>query len=206
MHQKFLELSKEKQLRIINAGMEIFGKFGYKKGNTDDIAAKAGISKGALFYYFHDKKSFFLYLFSFCEEIMKKFIDYDEIKDIDDFFDLLDYGSTKKIDLIRQYPYILNFILKAYYSSKEPFSKETNQMIQDIIEHTFDDYFQFVNFNKFKDGIDPHYIYHMLIWMGDGYLMEKIRMGKELDIDEMIADFHQWEDMFKVLAYKEEYL
>lgn len=206
MHQKFLELSKEKQLRIINAGMEIFGKFGYKKGNTDDIAAKAGISKGALFYYFHDKKSFFLYLFSFCEDIMKKFINYDEIKEIDDFFELLDYGSTKKLELIRQYPYLLSFVLKVYYSSEEPLSKAVNFMIQNIIDHTFEDYFQFVDFHKFKDEIDPHYIYRMLIWIGDGYLMEKIRMGKELDIDEMLEDFHQWKDLFKALVYKEEYL
>ena len=52
MENKFLELPKEKQLRIINAGMEYFGQYGYKNAKTDDIATKAGISKGLLFYYF----------------------------------------------------------------------------------------------------------------------------------------------------------
>ena len=50
MYKKFQELSKEKQERIILAGMESFGKCGYKKALTDDIAKKAGISKGLLFY------------------------------------------------------------------------------------------------------------------------------------------------------------
>ena len=59
MENKFLELPKEKQLRIINAGMEYFGQYGYKNAKTDDIATKAGISKGLLFYYFKNKKSFF---------------------------------------------------------------------------------------------------------------------------------------------------
>ncbi|MFR3292703.1 MAG: TetR/AcrR family transcriptional regulator [[Clostridium] innocuum] len=54
--EKFEELSQEKQRRIIDAGMEVFGRYEYKKANTEDIAVKAGISKGLLFYYFKDKK------------------------------------------------------------------------------------------------------------------------------------------------------
>ena len=57
MENKFLELPKEKQLRIINAGMEYFGQYGYKNAKTDDIATKAGISKGLLSYYFKNKKN-----------------------------------------------------------------------------------------------------------------------------------------------------
>ena len=68
MNEKFLELPKEKQLKIINAGMEYFGKYGYKSASTDDIAARAEISKGLLFYYFHNKKSFYLYLYDYCAE------------------------------------------------------------------------------------------------------------------------------------------
>lgn len=64
--EKFEELSQEKQRRIIDAGMEVFGRYEYKKANTEDIAAKAGISKGLLFYYFKDKKSFYMYLFQYC--------------------------------------------------------------------------------------------------------------------------------------------
>ena len=66
--EKFEELSQEKQRRIIDAGMEVFGRYEYKKANTEDIAAKAGISKGLLFYYFKDKKSFYMYLFQYMHE------------------------------------------------------------------------------------------------------------------------------------------
>lgn len=67
-YDKFLELPKEKQLKIINAGFEYFGRYGYKGANTEDIANKAGISKGALFYYFKNKESFYLYLHEFCQK------------------------------------------------------------------------------------------------------------------------------------------
>lgn len=42
-YEKFLELPKEKQLKIINAGFEYFGKYGYKGANTEDIANRAEI-------------------------------------------------------------------------------------------------------------------------------------------------------------------
>lgn len=52
MNEKFYSLQEEKQQSIINASMEVFAKNEYKRASTDLIAAKAGISKGLLFYYF----------------------------------------------------------------------------------------------------------------------------------------------------------
>ena len=50
MNEKFYELPPEKQQRIINAGLEVFGAHDYPQASTDDITAKAEISKGLLFY------------------------------------------------------------------------------------------------------------------------------------------------------------
>ena len=62
MNEKFQSLSQEKQQAVINAAMEVFGKNEYKRASTDLIAAKAGISKGLLFYYFRNKKELYLSL------------------------------------------------------------------------------------------------------------------------------------------------
>ena len=59
MNEKFYELPEEKQLYVLNAAMEVFAEYEYKKASTDLIAAKAGVSKGLLFYYFHNKKSLY---------------------------------------------------------------------------------------------------------------------------------------------------
>lgn len=206
MNKKFLQLSKEKQLRIINAGMECFGKHGYKKALTDDIVAKAGISKGLLFHYFENKKSFYMYLFDFCEVLMRKSIKYDEIKEIDDFFELLQYGTQKKLKLIHKYPYIVDFILKAYLSQKEVVTPEVNQRVDQIMDTVFDDYFQFIDRSKFKDDIDIQQVYQMLIWMAEGYLLDHQRQGKSFDVDEMLEVFNNWIDMFKRMVYKEKFL
>lgn len=94
--EKFEELSQEKQRRIIDAGMEVFGRYEYKKANTEDIAAKAGISKGLLFYYFKDKKSFYMYLFQYCVTIVTKTLDDEDFTKITDFFALMEFGAQKK--------------------------------------------------------------------------------------------------------------
>ena len=70
MNEQFYELPQEKQLRIINAGLEVFSKNDYRHAVTDEIARKAGISKGLLFYYFHNKKSLYLYLFDYCASLI----------------------------------------------------------------------------------------------------------------------------------------
>ena len=63
MNEAFYELSEEKQQAIYNDSMEVFGDYEYNRASTDLIASKAGVSKGLLFYYFHNKKALYLHTF-----------------------------------------------------------------------------------------------------------------------------------------------
>ena len=72
MNEKFFALPEEKRHQIINAAIEVFSKYDYKHASTDLIAAKAGISKGSLFYYFHNKKELYLYLYNYIMDVMKE--------------------------------------------------------------------------------------------------------------------------------------
>ena len=51
MNDKFFDLKKEKQDRMINAALKVFALRGYRHASTDDIVKEAGISKGLLFHY-----------------------------------------------------------------------------------------------------------------------------------------------------------
>ena len=206
MNEKFLELPKEKQLKIINAGMEYFGKYGYKSASTDDIAARAEISKGLLFYYFHNKKSFYLYLYDYCAELMLDYINSSRIQEITDFFDIMDCGAALKMRMIVDYPYPMSFVMKAYYSHKEAVTEDINHMIDETISTTFDIYFKNTDWSKFRDEIDPQQIYQMLLWMIDGYMLDKQRTQQDISVEDMLVDFNSWKNMFKKMCYKEEYL
>lgn len=205
MNEKFLELSKEKQLKIINAGMEVFGKYEYKKASTDEIARIAGISKGLLFHYFKNKKTFYLYIYNFCIKLTAEFTLNEDYKKITDFFELLEYGSKKKMKLIHDYPHITGFIVKAFYSKNEEISNELDQVFANFTGNIFEIYFKYIDFSKFRDGVDPKEIFNMLTWMSEGYLFEKQRSENLIDIEEIWKDFNTWKQMFIKIAYKEEY-
>ena len=55
MNEKFFDLKKEKQDRMINAALKVFALNGYRHASTDDIVREAAISKGLLFHYFENK-------------------------------------------------------------------------------------------------------------------------------------------------------
>ena len=52
--------SKEKKLKIIEAGLKVFGEKGYYNTNTAEIAKVAGVSTGIVYSYFKDKKDILL--------------------------------------------------------------------------------------------------------------------------------------------------
>ena len=62
MNQKFFDLKKDKQDRMINAAMKQFYLEGYKRASTDEIVKDAKISKGLLFHYFLSKKGLYQFL------------------------------------------------------------------------------------------------------------------------------------------------
>ena len=68
MEDRLSSLSEEKKNAVVNAALEVFGTNEYKRASTDLIAAKAGISKGLLFYYFKNKKELYMYIFEYVME------------------------------------------------------------------------------------------------------------------------------------------
>ena len=202
--EKFEELSQEKQRRIIDAGMEVFGRYEYKKANTEDIAAKAGISKGLLFYYFKDKKSFYMYLFQYCVTITKTLDDEDFTK-ITDFFALMEFGAQKKMQIMVEHPFILDFICRAFSSRREAVSSDVAMELHSLMDTTFDRFFAHVDFSKFNNDVDPKQVYQMLVWMTEGYMHEKLSCQETLNLENIMKDFEEWKVMFKKMAYKKEY-
>ena len=66
MNNKFFDLKKEKQDRIINAALSVFAQNGYAHASTDEIVREASISKGLLFHYFVSKLGMYQFLVDYC--------------------------------------------------------------------------------------------------------------------------------------------
>ena len=114
MNDKFWDLKKAKQDKMINGALKIFSRNGFRHASTDEIVAEASISKGLLFHYFYSKAG----LYAFLTEYSARFAMVElnsELRRREDlpFFDF-QYALTKAEALImRQYPYMLLFMENA---------------------------------------------------------------------------------------------
>lgn len=205
MNEKFFQLPQEKQLRIINAAMEVFSKNEYKHASTELMATKAGVSKGLLFHYFKNKKELYFYLLDYCEKAVKSQVLGQNFFEITDFFDLLEYSAQTKYKLMEKNPFLLEFAMRSFYSKGEEISLQLNRRNQGVLEDLFDLYFKNIDFSKFQAGIQPQQMLQMLTWMVSGYIQEKQRENN-FDLNQMMQDYRQWASLFKKIAYRKEYL
>jgi TetR/AcrR family transcriptional regulator len=68
----FSNLPPEKQEKIVAAAVSEFARHGYKKASMNTIVRDAGISKGSLYQYFHNKEVLFVYIFERFTRLVKK--------------------------------------------------------------------------------------------------------------------------------------
>ena len=187
MNPRFRELPEEKQLAIL-------------------IAAKAGVSKGLLFYYFHNKKELYFAVYHYALETVTRAVVDEKLWNITDFYELLHDSAVKKMEVLGKHPYIMDFSIRSYFSEKEDVSEGLKQVNVQGVDDIFETYFSGVDFTKFKEEVDPRWIYNMLIWMMDGYLHAWRMQGAPLDVEKMQNEFIQWITILKNSTYREEYL
>lgn len=99
-HGDFDALPVERQETIMRASIEGFGRHDYKGASTEEIARRAGMSKGLLFFYFRNKSSLYVRTLDYLMERAVDWVVDDEFRAIDDFFDLLEYAGAQKLALM----------------------------------------------------------------------------------------------------------
>lgn len=112
MNDKFFDLKKEKQDRMINAALKIFSMKGYQYASTDDIVKEAGISKGLLFHYFGSKLGLYSFIYDYSVRFMsmeiKAAVDAEET----DFFALQKQIEAGRLPVLKNYPCMQLFLEK----------------------------------------------------------------------------------------------
>ena len=97
MNERFFELKKEKQDRMINGALKVFSQYGYHHASTDEIVREANISKGLLFHYFESKMGLYVFLYDYSTRFVALELTNVD-KDENGFFDLYKQILTAKAD------------------------------------------------------------------------------------------------------------
>ena len=203
MNQKFFDLPKEKQQAIINAGYRVFSQNSYKNSPMREIADAAGISKSLLFHYFHNKKELYLFLWDKCAETTIDFLTKYECYNQKDLFESMERGMRAKMEIIRLYPDMGNFTIKAFY--------EKDPEISAAIQKSYHKYFSWkadkarlnMNPEQFIPGLDLPMMYREMYWASEGDLWEMVQRG-DLAIDQMENDFTKLMNFWKSIYLRKE--
>jgi len=110
MNDKFFDLKKEKQDRIINAALKVFALNGYRNASTDEIVKEAGISKGLLFHYFENKIGVYTFLFDYSARYTILELKSNVEEKEHDLFEIMRQVEFSKLLTMRSHPFMQMFL------------------------------------------------------------------------------------------------
>lgn len=199
MNDKFFQLPVEKQNRIINAAYKVFSESSYKKAPMSEIANAGNISKALLFHYFENKKELYMYLWNNAIEQTRKSISDYHVTETSDFFEMIRRSLLAKCALMRSYPYLYLFSLKAYYEQEQDVRASIQSSFKSASNHSEEIIWDTVDLSEFRQDIDIKLIYQEILWASDGYL-QQMMSSNVLSPDQMEKDLlrmiEQWKKVY----------
>ena len=203
MNERFFSLPAEKRQAILNAGYRVFSQNSYKNSPMSEIAGAAGISKSLLFHYFRNKKELYLFLWDNCAKTTIEFLSRYGCYDQTDLFESMERGMRAKMEIIRLYPDMGSFVIKAFY--------EKDAEICAAIQESYHKYFNLkadrtrLNLDpaQFLPGLDVAMMYREMYWAAEGYLWEMVQRG-DVNIDQMEKDFGKLMAFWKSVYLRKE--
>lgn len=203
MNEKFFDLKKEKQDRMINAALKIFAVNGYQKASTDDIVKEAGISKGLLFHYFGSKAGVYIFMYEYSSRFMtmelKRAVSLRE----KDLFLLLKQMEEAKSVLLANYPYMQKFLLTHIDLKDEEIKKSVAPYV-DKVPQIMGEVMSRADYDRIRDGVDKDLLVRTMYYVTRGLMETALTtgMGPELVLKEA-TDYYE---MMRLQFTKEEFL
>ncbi|MCX6598532.1 MAG: TetR/AcrR family transcriptional regulator [Acidobacteria bacterium] len=97
--KRFEKLDPEKRDHIIRSAIEVFGEQGLDQTTLQDVATRAGVAKGLLYYYFEDRDDLLATLFEFVQSRLNLVLaDLPTYHDVESFWQFVERTVTNTIE------------------------------------------------------------------------------------------------------------
>jgi AcrR family transcriptional regulator len=199
MNDKFWDLRKEKQDRIINASLKIFASCGYKRASTDEIVKEAGISKGLLFHYFISKQGLYTFIYEYSAQYMEleymRCIGESEC----DFFVLQQQLERAKLQIMRNYPCMNQFLNSAFLEEDKDILNEVAENM-DRYSACLKNIYAKADLSLFKPEVNPSQVLKVVLFTVDGLRREQFEAGR-YDPDALYQETMEILEMLRTNLY-----
>lgn len=176
MNEKFFDLAREKQDRMINGAIEVFAKNGYKHASTDDMVKAVGISKGLWFHYFGSKEGIYVFTYDYCVKYMLLELSTVVDENERDYFELIRQIALTKTRVVKNYPYMTIFLEEAVYETEQDIVEKTAESRQ-IYDERMTTLIKSAEIDHVPDKARRDRIKKLLDYSISGIIREKIREG-----------------------------
>ncbi|WP_051209208.1 TetR/AcrR family transcriptional regulator [Butyrivibrio sp. WCD3002] len=199
MNEKFFDLKKEKQDRIINAALKAFALGGYMHASTDDIVRMAGISKGLIFHYFETKLGLYQFVYDYSTRVINIEINTGISKDETDFFTIREEVEKVLATCMKQYPYIRLFL---YSAAREDTPEAATAILpaREAFEANLKSILDRGDITRFKQDANYELVENIVEMTKEGVLQGRFREG-DFRADDYLAEVIRYLEMLRVLTY-----
>ncbi len=176
---KLLDLDPQRRDSLLNAALKEFSLQGYDNASTNVIAKEAGFSKALMFHYVGSKQELFLFTYDYFNELLNQ--EYYSKMDysIKDIFERLRTSYLLQIELMKQYPRILDFNKLSAKTKSDEINKALEQ--RGSAKKTYD-IFDMIDISKFRTDLDVEKCKQFILWANIGFtnqILDSIRNSKD---------------------------
>lgn len=199
MNEKFFDLNKEKQDRMINAALKVFAKQGYRHASTDEIVREAVISKGLLFHYFGSKLGVYDFIYEYSVRYMmlelRSTVDTKER----DLFEIMKQVEEARMHALRGYPYMQQFLNRTDYEEVGEALLVTEDKKREL-EEAYQQIENQVDYSLLPEGVDGGRLKKMLELTEKGLMSEHF-YDASFQPEMLYDEFCGYLDMMKRVIY-----
>jgi AcrR family transcriptional regulator len=178
--QRAPERQRARRERILQVAMEHFARHGYEETRAEEIAAEAGVSKGAVFGYFETKAGLFLAAYQAAARSFPAYLDAPPGTRADGFFAILRYWVGRTPHLVHEdwIPYRVTLI--GNYCAGLQLRREITQFLAREDPYGTRAFVRFgIDRGEVRRDIDPLMIVSMVDWLTDR--VQDAMVTEELD-------------------------
>ncbi|MGN0906707.1 MAG: TetR/AcrR family transcriptional regulator, partial [Bullifex sp.] len=180
MDRKINEKVKKK---LFTAAYRLFAEKGYGKANMRELSDEAGVSKSLIFFYFRNKADLYMALWNHAAELTEEYLKSNDCDSPDiSFFDTLERGLHAKAEIMRKYPDIYRFILRAYYETDGDVRERIHDSYRAEVMKSGRNFSAQLHTEAFREGTDLKMMYKTILLASEGFVYQSV-MDDRCDAD-----------------------